>query len=1271
MLGWIAGLCVLQAPCVFADLLILKDRPDLSGDIIYEDEQIVRIKTGNGTIPIQRANIAEIHYGSGSVQSYKQRANQAMVQIEKAIGENRFGAALQLIDQATADLAEGLAKFDPTPPDLKALDERLAALRVRVMEVDPKGREAEALYRQARERLDRIDYKGAYPLLRKAAELTSDRTDILSDLASVANRQMNEPDVAIGAYRRLLDLDPETQYAEVATPLLTLVRRKGQRLLSERKADDAIEMVEQMLLLAGENESEPVSLATFLERRTQRQSQPEEERLMQVYRYADDRDLVDLALAAIGRVEQKNPDDPQVRQLARQTAYLSEYNELLTSGDRDAVTQFQEAADPELVSSREVQEKMRRIREKVDPNLESKRLLDQAQKAFDAAEYVKAEEVARRILTEYPKSPEAETALTLSNQAAFETPIHQELRAIEDLVGKRLHAEALKRTEAVLAKEETRNSRHLQGFQNLSARIPREMEALRLWQLAQADLDADRFQQALDRLGELTRQYPDTDPGRQAGAWLNEYQRSLSRKVAEESHMAEDMTDWFFKPLAAALSAVPIREGGVTPDAPGGAGRLAAWDAYDRIAQREASFFADPRSRAIHWGAPAGFGAFLLLAGLLRYGRPGRGTLPSAAEDPTPAAGICRICGLPDGRSGKECAHCGAPVAGSDVENQRKEDKQRSANFDPWEFRVRADQANDFERYYQIARDCVEKGDWPRAIQACRRALQEDPHNTRGYEMLADLYERTGDAAKAYIAYREIVLLDPENANVRLKLEATGPALQNAPLKIRGTIAAMSIALWWLLFWASMGITTQGWKWRILAATLGCLSTVLIWWRVQASRRRTITPPNTASPGLYLPLPEGTLKWGEQNRQASLLAGKIKEHVGCDVPILGVGRLHLILALSLTLLGGLLALSWLNHYPWAVLAWPGGLVLLVYLLEVHPRAVTGLILLRHFYEETWSPWSDPHRPFIPKAAGDGVKGDFLIDGPEEFPLGWAVRPLPYRADRQGLLNSIQQTLNRHWDCHRFYDRMRATEDYESPMPVGFGIMTGLSILCVALTLGGAGYVVHDQMQHRREFEDMMKLGYHNLLAGDAEQARTHFEQATDLKPERAVPQLYLAHTHMALGRQPQAEAAFNSAREKNVALSAIHNDYGNFLQREGRLAEAVKAYERAAEIDSENADILNNMGSAYYKLRQLDPAGNALRRAIGLDAEHPRAHTTLGLVYEALGQPEAARAEFRKAIEIAPNHPYTDVSRNRLEGNEAVAPLELKPAADDADSNGS
>lgn len=1245
-----------------ADKVILKNGNVIEGRILREDDRNLVISTGASELSVAVANVDRIERGI-SVEYILQRARKALETGERFKKAGNGDQARKVFEAGILELETASESLEPVPETLAAVKKQLEDARrsVAVVANDPESARAEELYEQALRAIDHISYADAFRLLTQAAEIKPDRTDIQYRLA-IVSQELNNPDSAIRAYRRLLELDADTYYAESAPPLLVLLNERGRRLIADRKADEAIDYFREVLLLQGAAKGKTVELSEFLSRKTSREKDTEDKVLMEVYKYADDNDLVDLAFAAITRVSKLKPDDPDVKRLVRETDFLAKFQGAISKGDLEGAAKLVAEASPDVIASERVSKKIDASAGGIKDELEAGRLLAEAKFALESEEFKTALEKAREVTTRFASTDSASEALKILAEAELEAPIKDEVVAIRNL-RTNLDFDGIEARIGELTKfPNFEKSRYREEIGRIAALLPAEREADRLYTLAKAQIDRSEFDKAIVSLEEVSGKYPETVAGGKASEWLAEYRTRLMRE-AEKTRMFEQNSFFAIADpnLWRAASSGPTR--GLKLAAVDQSLRPQAWKVFNEMNAFDLTKLPDPRSRLLHVVLPIVLGLGILGWLVFKYARPGKGVHrePEAmvSSDAVSLAGVleatssrtsCRMCGLKLLADSLLCPTCGAPAKLTEVEEGREQAQGRQANYDPWDIRVKARTANEFETHFQKARDLAQTSDVQAAIEMCRAALSEDPHRKDGYQLLADLYERAAKPEEAAKCYREILLIDPADIIVRQKIESL-LSLSSQPLELGRVVILLSGAFWWLVFWMTIGIDPQTILIRLGLCLAGAALTVVYWNESQKHRKLSVQATQRGNPDIHRPLSTTDLNWKAQRIQALTLAKSISEHTGIDVPALTPARIIFVILLSLLLLATMVAIAWLNHMPWVFLGWPAGVALLVFLLEIYPRVYTAHIVLRHVFEETSSPWVDPHRPFKPN--NTDVKGEFLIRSFKQFPLRWALKPDPYPPTRQGVLNSLQQTMNRHWACHRFYEGLHVVRDIEIPVPTGMKSLLGAVIGVLLIGIVSAGSIAYLRQQVRTRYQEEIQLGYLALLEGDLVRSHEAFSRAIAINRRTALPHLYMAHADASAGMNVSAERAFRSALTRSGNLAVIHNDFGNFLQREGRLREAILQYLAALGTDSKNPDILNNLGSGYFKIGEYQKAVAQLNEAVKVEPEHPRAWTTLGLAYEAIGDTENARMAFEKAVEVAPDVPYTQVARDRLAAGEA------------------
>ncbi len=1250
------------ASTVSADTIHLKNGNTIEGRILEETADGISISTGASEmlIPMDRVDRIERKFAFDFI---AQRATRALQTGNRMIDEGQLEEAGNVIQDAIRSLDEELEGVTDPPAELGKLRAQLEALRLKAIPQDPRHLKAEELYQKALRHLDHIEYELAFQTLKEASDLAPRRADIQFRLGDTA-RQTKHIDEAIAAWRATLDLDVEGYFDDVSEPMLGLLHEKGRTLLANRKADEALEFYEQALLLEGSQTGKPTDISTFLARRTSHDSKPEDERLMEIYKYADDRDLVDLAYAAISEVQVLRPDDPQVQRLEAETGFLANFRRAVVDGNVDAAARLLSNTPDSIKEDPDIARRMKNFSGDMGPEVQSQTLLKQAEAALADGKYAEAQTLAEKIIVDFPTTSSSTRAAEILREAKLEGPVLVALTSARELHKANEYDEALNVLDDALGIVNVSQSRYHDKLVALQTLIPREREADGIWTLAKAHLDRDEFDEAMEVLQRLSKDFGDTMAGARARAWLDDYSRRLNR-AANRKRLTDES---FFSFVDAGLwraASIPATSNSSRPPQLPEAVRVTAWGEFDKILNHDAESRADTRNPIFYVGFPFLLGGVLLIGLLWTMARPGSGQYKEPDEieeeefeEDKPV--ICRACGQTIPRTEAGCPACGTGMQLSDVEQEREEDAKRQAEFDPWDVRVHADKENEFEKHFQKARDLSETSDVQAAIEQCRMALHEDPHAKAGYELLAELYDRIGQDEEAAKCYREVLLIDPNDINVRQKIDAK-LTLSTSPINLGALPIVLSICLWWTVFWIVYGIDSQ---WALVRAGMcgiAAVLTVVVWRQVQKRTTFSYIAKDKQFPDIIRPLPNHDLSWKEQSRQAKLLCGLVHEHTGMPVPTLSVGRFFLTLGLTLLLLVALIGIAWENFNLWVLLAWPSGAILLVYCFEIHPRVMVAHAILRHCFEETVSTWVDPHRPFKPKGFEE-VKGDFLINSPEELPVRWAMKPKPYSPNRQGILNSIQQTLNRHWDFHHFYHNLHVVRDVDVPMPAGFRFMSIVGVLLIVAAFMGATSSRVQKAQEATSYRNALHTGYQYLLDGDPLEARGYFESAVRQRPEDVAPNLYLAHANAAAGFPTPAERSFNVATGLPETIAAAYNDFGNFLQREGRMRDAVEQYKLALTIDGDDPYILNNLGSAFFKMKELRQAVHYLNRAVTANPGHSRAWTTLGLAYEGLGDMEEARAAYEKAIEVASKIDYTQIARDRLEADLRVeeGPLTLE-----------
>ncbi|MDX2176122.1 MAG: tetratricopeptide repeat protein [Candidatus Sumerlaeia bacterium] len=1263
--GALLALLALLLPALApADKVTLRNGRVIEGKVLDEDDKTVRIETGTSTLSFPKAQVLSVERGF-SLEFVQSEVRKSVTEARAQAAAQNRPRALQIIAERAASLDAMRAAGQLGDEDHARLSGELAALRAELTATRTSADDAQAEYDRALALIDRVEYPAALMALNRAAELAPDREEVQRLRAETAVR-VRDNDSAIDAFEALVRLAPAKNFDLAAPKLAELLGERSRRLLAEDRAPDAVATFVRLLEITGDTGGAAITYAEFQERAQERSAEDEADKLLRVYDYADSRDLVDLALASIQSVESLRPGDARVRQLREEASFFDAFRRRIRDGKLEEAYRLAKDAPASLRDSAAAQERLARIAGDSAGELEAADLLAQAREALAARRFDDAAARAMEYLERFADSPGAEEARQVHREATVEAPVSLGLVKARMAIAATEFDEAEAELRKLIDFPRLAESKDAKTVEELAASIPAERSAMELWIEAQAKMAEELLEETLAILRRIVEEFRGTVAGLRASEWLAEHERRIDAVVRRESMLGEGLFASLADPelwggtVKRSRTALGGERSEIDRDSP-------AWERFEVVTLQDEENQPDTRSALLLVVLPLLLGAWLVGSVAWHTARPGDAVLPEADETVRFAGEEvvatmaqqhdCRMCGLALGAEDRECKHCGAPTQLSEVEKGRELENMREADFDPWDSRLTLKSKNDFVAKFEKAMDMVMEERPPdECIRAVQMAIQEDPRRVEAWSTLAALYEQTRERAKEAECYREILLIDPANVIVRQKIESV-LSLSSAPLDLGRLPIALSGLLWWYGYFVTVSLDPQMHLARAVLAVIGAGLSVVLWRSLQKHRTIALPANKRPKPDHHHPLPKGRLPWSAMNRQAQRISWWVRDHTGVEVPVISTWRLLFALGISLVLLAGLAALAWTQDSLVPLLAWPAGALLLLFLIEIYPMLLTAHVLLRHFMEEVSAPWADPHGEFVPK--GHQAKGEFLVRQPSELPLRWVLDMKPYTRDRQGVLNALQQVLNRHWSCHRFYSELHIVRDMDMPYPAGMRTATSLTLGLTLVALAGALALPALAAQRERRYREAMESGFIELLKSDLAAAHTDFHAALALNPKAAAPALYLAHTFAAMGADARAESSFLRATSSGYKVAAANNDYGNFLQRLGRMRPALEQYQIALESEPENPDVLNNVGSAFFRLEQYSKAEEALKKAVAIEQRHTRAWTTLGLTYERLGEREKARQSYQRAVEVAPEAPYTQVARDRLALD--VAPEEGLP----------
>jgi arylsulfatase A-like enzyme/Tfp pilus assembly protein PilF len=161
----------------------------------------------------------------------------------------------------------------------------------------------------------------------------------------------------------------------------------------------------------------------------------------------------------------------------------------------------------------------------------------------------------------------------------------------------------------------------------------------------------------------------------------------------------------------------------------------------------------------------------------------------------------------------------------------------------------------------------------------------------------------------------------------------------------------------------------------------------------------------------------------------------------------------------------------------------------------------------------------------------------------------------------------------------------------------------------------------------------VRLGLAMQPQGKSNEARAHFQQATELQPDYADGHLHLGNSLRATGNLEGAMEAYRRALAADPKLVQAHLRLVEALQQQGRIEEAVRQCRQAVLADPRSREVHYHLAMMLLETDQVDEGLSELREAMRLSPRWPLALGTLAWVLAT--SPEERVRDAREATELA------------------------------------
>ncbi|KAK8776161.1 hypothetical protein V5799_030494 [Amblyomma americanum] len=177
---------------------------------------------------------------------------------------------------------------------------------------------------------------------------------------------------------------------------------------------------------------------------------------------------------------------------------------------------------------------------------------------------------------------------------------------------------------------------------------------------------------------------------------------------------------------------------------------------------------------------------------------------------------------------------------------------------------------------------------------------------------------------------------------------------------------------------------------------------------------------------------------------------------------------------------------------------------------------------------------------------------------------------------------------------------------------------------------------------------LMFMSFHaRSKQGQKELARILLERAVELEPEFSEAYSSLAALAAGLGHITEAERLHRLALRSDAANADARNNYGTFLQTQGRIQEAVDQYQRALELHPNHTVALLNAARSLRTMNLDRQAECLYKKALAVEPD-PQVMDNLAGFYINAGRLDDARVLYDEALKLFPDHVDCKVHQAQL-----------------------
>lgn len=187
------------------------------------------------------------------------------------------------------------------------------------------------------------------------------------------------------------------------------------------------------------------------------------------------------------------------------------------------------------------------------------------------------------------------------------------------------------------------------------------------------------------------------------------------------------------------------------------------------------------------------------------------------------------------------------------------------------------------------------------------------------------------------------------------------------------------------------------------------------------------------------------------------------------------------------------------------------------------------------------------------------------------------------------------------------------------------------------------------------YDDFSNYIFISMLYSEAKRGKEAIESANQAfasaktEDQRQIAKISLATAQQMSGDFKSAEETLRGLLKQSPRNPIALNNLGYFLlERDEKFNEALDLIQRAVKIDPTNPSYLDSLGWAYFKLGRFDEAEKHLKNAARLETSSATIYEHLGDVYHKQNKRDLAKTVWQKALNLAADAETTERIKTKL-----------------------